>query len=99
MRCTTAGTGDVNFALFFPLWDRLLGTLLYLPGYTLAADDMGIGDRPDYPQAYRVALLCMAAGGYPGKPDYASVTLLRSEAARLVVLRATKASPRAWVRR
>ncbi|MGE8371897.1 MAG: sterol desaturase family protein [Pseudomonas putida] len=50
-------TGDVNFALFFPLWDRLLGTLLYLPGYALADDDMGIGDRPDYPQAY-LAQLC-----------------------------------------
>ncbi|MBH3450679.1 sterol desaturase family protein [Pseudomonas putida] len=49
-------TGDVNFALFFPLWDRLLGTLLYLPGYALADDDMGIGDRPDYPQAYLAQL-------------------------------------------
>jgi len=48
--------GDVNFALFFPLWDRLLGTRLYLPGYTLADDDMGIGDRPDYPQAYLAQL-------------------------------------------
>lgn len=49
-------TGDVNFALFFTLWDRLLGTLLYLPGYALADDDMGIGDRPDYPQAYLAQL-------------------------------------------
>ncbi|WP_460415307.1 sterol desaturase family protein [Pseudomonas sp. microsymbiont 2] len=49
-------TGDVNFALFFPLWDRLLGTALYLPGYALADDDMGIGDRPDYPQGYLAQL-------------------------------------------
>ncbi|KJK02655.1 fatty acid hydroxylase [Pseudomonas sp. 21] len=44
--------GDVNFALFFSFWDRLLGTALYLPGYELAEDDLGIGDRPDYPLAY-----------------------------------------------
>ena len=50
-------TGDVNFALFFPLWDRLLGTALHLPGYALADDDVGIGDRPDYPMAYRAQLL------------------------------------------
>ena len=45
-------TGDVNFALFFSFWDRLLGTALYLPDYELAEDDLGIGDRPDYPVAY-----------------------------------------------
>ncbi|MBK4989966.1 sterol desaturase family protein [Pseudomonas sp. S36] len=45
-------TGDVNFALFFPLWDRLLGTSLHLPAYVLAHDDLGIGDRPDYPQTF-----------------------------------------------
>lgn len=44
--------GDVNFALFFSFWDRLLGTALYLPDYALAEDDLGIGDRPDYPVAY-----------------------------------------------
>ena len=49
--------GDVNFALFLPLWDRLLGTALHLPGYALADDDMGIGDRPDYPVGY-LAQLC-----------------------------------------
>nr|WP_314483621.1 sterol desaturase family protein [uncultured Pseudomonas sp.] len=48
--------GDVNFALFLPLWDRLLGTALYLPDYALRDDDMGIGDRPDYPQAYLAQL-------------------------------------------
>jgi sterol desaturase/sphingolipid hydroxylase (fatty acid hydroxylase superfamily) len=49
-------TGDVNFALFFAFWDRLLGTALCLPGYELADDDMGIGDRPDYPVAYLAQL-------------------------------------------
>ncbi|MEW9682888.1 sterol desaturase family protein [Pseudomonas sp. TE50-2] len=48
--------GDVNFALFFPVWDRLLGTALHLPGYGLADDDMGIGDRPDYPKTYLAQL-------------------------------------------
>jgi sterol desaturase/sphingolipid hydroxylase (fatty acid hydroxylase superfamily) len=48
--------GDVNFALFLPLWDRLLGTALHLPGYALADDDMGIGDRPDYPAGYLAQL-------------------------------------------
>jgi len=49
--------GDVNFALFFPLWDRLLGTALYLPDYELADDDLGIGDCPDYPVDYSAQLL------------------------------------------
>ena len=45
-------TGDVNFALFFSFWDRLLGTALHLPHYALADDDLGIGDFPNYPVAY-----------------------------------------------
>ncbi|WP_371227236.1 sterol desaturase family protein [Pseudomonas sp. QE6] len=49
-------TGDVNFALFFSFWDRLLGTALYLPDYRLAEDDLGIGDRPDYPVGYLAQL-------------------------------------------
>lgn len=44
--------GDVNFALFFSVWDRLLGTALHLPDYALANDDLGIGDHPDYPVDY-----------------------------------------------
>lgn len=49
--------GDVNFALFLPLWDRLLGTALHLPDYELADDDLGIGDCPDYPVDYPAQLL------------------------------------------
>lgn len=48
--------GDVNFALFFPLWDRLLGTAMWLPNYRLRADDVGIGAQPDYPRDYRAQL-------------------------------------------
>ncbi len=48
--------GDVNFALFFAFWDRLLGTALYLPDYELADDDLGIGDQPDYPSGYAAQL-------------------------------------------
>lgn len=49
-------TGDVNFALFFSVWDRLLGTALHLPHYHLADDDLGIGDFPDYPVGYGAQL-------------------------------------------
>ena len=48
--------GDVNFALFLPLWDRLLGTALHLPDYALRDEDVGIGDRPDYPRTYLAQL-------------------------------------------
>ncbi|NIF27555.1 sterol desaturase family protein [Pantoea sp. Tr-811] len=61
-------TGDVNFALFLPLWDRLLGTALYLPGYALADDDVGIGDRPDYPVAYLAQLREPWRPGQPTPP-------------------------------
>ena len=44
--------GDVNFALFFSFWDRLLGTSLDYQRYAVADNDLGIGNRPDYPVAY-----------------------------------------------
>lgn len=49
--------GDVNFALFFSVWDRLLGTALHRPDYRLDSTDMGIGDQPDYPRDYAGQLL------------------------------------------
>ncbi|MET1076870.1 MAG: sterol desaturase family protein [Pseudomonas sp.] len=49
--------GDVNFALFFSVWDRLLGTHFRHPGYRLAPDDLGIGSQPNYPDAYLAQLL------------------------------------------
>jgi sterol desaturase/sphingolipid hydroxylase (fatty acid hydroxylase superfamily) len=48
--------GDVNFALFFSFWDRLLGTAFYREDYQLSDADVGIGDRPDYPRAYLAQL-------------------------------------------
>ncbi|GAB7132711.1 TPA: sterol desaturase family protein [Pseudomonas aeruginosa] len=49
--------GDVNFALFFSVWDRLLDTALHRPDYRLDSTDMGIGDQPDYPRDYAGQLL------------------------------------------
>lgn len=49
--------GDVNFALFFSVWDRLFGTAFAHPDYRLASDDLGIGSRPDYPDGYLAQLL------------------------------------------
>lgn len=49
--------GNVNFALFFTLWDRLLGTAFYRANYRLADNDLGIGDQPAYPQAYIAQLM------------------------------------------
>ena len=44
--------GDVNFGLFFTIWDRLLGTAFDGRGYRVSSDDLGIGARPDYPDAW-----------------------------------------------
>ena len=51
-----AGVGDVNFSLFFTIWDRLLGTAVYYPR-PFTSDDLGIGKQPDYPTAYVDQLL------------------------------------------
>ncbi|MBK5001194.1 sterol desaturase family protein [Pseudomonas sp. S31] len=75
-------TGDVNFALFFPLWDRLLGTALHLPGYRLAEDDLGIGDRPDYPQGYLAQLREPWVNGDTEAPAVLPVTLRQALAER-----------------
>ncbi len=49
--------GDVNFGLFTTIWDRLLGTASFEPGRRIGAGDVGIGDRPDYPEAYGAQML------------------------------------------
>ncbi|MDP9529729.1 sterol desaturase family protein [Pseudomonas protegens] len=49
--------GDVNFGLFFNLWDWLLGTGFYRDDYSMRQGDLGIGSRPDYPLAYWPQLL------------------------------------------
>jgi len=76
---------------------RTLYAALFFIGFIAAA--LSLAAHPVMPYRSCRPLVYGQAGGYPGNPDYASFTLLRSEAARLVVLRATKASPRAWVRR
>ncbi|MGY4641356.1 sterol desaturase family protein [Pseudomonas sp. TE24901] len=48
--------GDVNFGLFFNLWDWLLGTAFYREGYRMGPGDLGIGSRPDFPVAYGAQL-------------------------------------------
>ncbi|MHA4969242.1 sterol desaturase family protein [Pseudomonas extremorientalis] len=48
--------GDVNFGLFFNLWDWLLGTAFYREGYRMGAGDLGIGSRPDFPVGYGAQL-------------------------------------------
>ena len=48
--------GDVNFGLFFNLWDWLLGTAFYRDGYRMGSQDLGIGSRPDFPVAYTAQL-------------------------------------------
>lgn len=49
--------GDVNFGLFFNLWDWLLGTAFYTQDYEMRQGDLGIGSRPDFPQGYMAQLL------------------------------------------
>jgi len=44
--------GDVNFGLFFTLWDRLLGTAFYTEEYRIGEGDLGIGTRVDFPVDY-----------------------------------------------
>lgn len=63
--------GDVNFALFFSLWDRLLGTGLDYRLYAVADNDLGIGDRPDYPVTYLSQLVepfCSRQSEHPSAP-------------------------------
>lgn len=44
--------GDVNFGLFFTLWDRMLGTLVLEPSRPIKSSDLGIDDDPSFPQTY-----------------------------------------------
>ncbi|BBP72407.1 hypothetical protein PHLH6_44110 [Pseudomonas sp. Seg1] len=49
--------GDVNFGLFFTVWDWLLGTGFYTEDYRIGQGDLGIGSRPDFPRDYVAQLL------------------------------------------
>ncbi|WP_438299479.1 sterol desaturase family protein [Pseudomonas sp. NMS19W] len=65
--------GDVNFGLFFTLWDWLLGTGFYTEHYRIGEGDLGIGSRPDFPRDYVAQLLDpfepAALGKEPKVPD------------------------------
>ncbi|NVZ52953.1 sterol desaturase family protein [Pseudomonas sp. B6002] len=65
--------GDVNFGLFFNLWDWLLGTAFYREGYRMGPGDLGIGSRPDFPVAYGAQLrdpfMKVQAGKEPVLPE------------------------------
>lgn len=62
--------GDVNFALFFSFWDRLLGTAFY-SAYRVASEDLGIGSQPDYPDDYLAQLAepFLDRAGHVAAPD------------------------------
>lgn len=47
-----AGEGDVNFGLFFTVWDRALGTFKLPDDHGPRTGDIGIQDCPHYPQSY-----------------------------------------------
>lgn len=65
--------GDVNFGLFFTLWDWLLGTGFYTEHYRIGEGDLGIGSRPDFPRDYMAQLLDpfepATLGKEPNVPD------------------------------
>jgi len=46
------GVGDVNFGLFFTVWDRLLGTYVFDPTCQFDSSVLGIAAEPDFPVAY-----------------------------------------------
>lgn len=52
-----AERGDVNFGLFTLIWDHLLGTFNYERRIPFTSAELGIEDRPDYPQSYGRQLL------------------------------------------
>jgi sterol desaturase/sphingolipid hydroxylase (fatty acid hydroxylase superfamily) len=65
--------GDVNFGLFFNLWDWLLGTAFYRDDYRMGPGDLGIGSRPDFPVDYGAQLrdpfMPVRTGKEPPLPD------------------------------
>lgn len=48
----SATEGDVNFGLFFTLWDVLLGTARFSSSCHVRAGTIGIDGEPDYPTTY-----------------------------------------------
>lgn len=55
---TNSANGNFNFSLFTNLYDHLAGTFHYRRGAApRSSDEIGIGDQPDYPQAYVAQLV------------------------------------------
>jgi sterol desaturase/sphingolipid hydroxylase (fatty acid hydroxylase superfamily) len=50
------GEGDVNFGLFFTIWDRALGTFRRASNRLPTAGDIGVDGEPRYPQGYLAQL-------------------------------------------
>lgn len=49
--------GDVNFGLFFTVWDRMLGTLQLQASRPIGSNDLGIDSEPNFPRSYWQHLL------------------------------------------
>jgi sterol desaturase/sphingolipid hydroxylase (fatty acid hydroxylase superfamily) len=56
------GQGDVNFGLFFTVWDRALGTFRPTSERAPMAGDIGVQDQPCYPQRYLSQLVLPFVG-------------------------------------
>lgn len=52
----SASEGDVNFGLFFTIWDVLLGTAQFCSSEHIRAGLVGIAGRDDYPETYLAQL-------------------------------------------
>lgn len=48
----SATEGDVNFGLFFTVWDVLLGTARFRSSHHIRAGQVGIAGRADFPETY-----------------------------------------------
>lgn len=57
-----SGVGDVNFGLFFTVWDRLLGTAVWDPSKRFSSAELGIAAEPEHPSSYIAQLR------YPFRP-------------------------------
>ncbi|MBX3491571.1 MAG: sterol desaturase family protein [Parvibaculum sp.] len=53
----SATEGDVNFGLFFTIWDVLLGTAQFRSSDYIRAGQVGIAGRSDYPERYLAQLV------------------------------------------
>jgi len=78
-----AGEGDVNFGLFFTLWDRLLGTYLAPHEREPRVGDIGIQDCPHYPQGYATQLRApFDPDGFCPKVELSEVPRLKRDSVR-----------------